>query len=404
LAVAAHCSRLTTALGKHGFSVIIDMLQALLGDLDEQVRSEATLCLPRLVRSVTLGSSTEASSSIGVLEALLPTAIKLLKDPSPDVRVSLATSMGELLTLLVGLDNNSKSTTSPNNGTAIVKQHKKHIDETLIPLLQRLLHDSDPEVTSAALAAVTHASRGNVKSTRKTGDAPVFVPVLDETQVLRLLPTLTDLATSPQWRVRQNAVEIVPALLLCTRKMETRSKIARLCMQLMNDTVDAVRRTAAECLCLGGSGDLVGSAAVDAEKEEWLTQIVLPHLYACQNSNNLKQRILCLKMAELIIRHKLCVSLDVKDAVAPTRLLLQITQVLSNDKIVNVRLNVGRMLAGDNILAALSKSDLLFAVEILKNQLENEALRPRGGDRDVKFFASKALSAAKAFIGSDAEE
>jgi hypothetical protein len=62
---------------------------------------------------------------------------------------------------------------------ASVRRAVLYIDETLIPLLQNLLQDSNPEVTSAALRAVTIASRGNVReiSSRKR---PVIGPNNEE--------------------------------------------------------------------------------------------------------------------------------------------------------------------------------------------------------------------------------
>mmetsp|Transcript_9046 Transcript_9046/g.11111 ORF Transcript_9046/g.11111 Transcript_9046/m.11111 type:complete len:894 (+) Transcript_9046:1-2682(+) len=464
LAVAAQCDRLSDALGEHWFSVIIDMLQALLADSDEEVRSEATLCLPRLVESVIMISTKSVSASIsqsrqgrGVLEALLPVAIKLLKDPSPGVRVSLATSAGELLTLLVNLDNldiydgnndenDARAKLAKQNSKEELKQHKRHIDETLIPLVQRLLHDSDPEVTSAALVAVTNASRGNVRNNKShtnksnsnlekdkdqqndhadKNNKPVFVPVLDENQVLRLLPTLSDLATSPQWRVRQSAVEIVPALLLCTDKLETRQRIAQLCVQLMGDTVDAVRKTAAECLCLGGGalGATDGNGVGDDEDSlrrqqqgEWVRAIVIPHLKKCGESKDWKQRILCLKMVFVIIKHGGLdvhgdISVEVPEgeedktksvakALSPTQDILKITQSLITDSIVNVRLNVGRVLGMTIHSLDENVDDLKYVITILEEQLQEEKKRQGGGDRDVLYFAGKALREAQDIVQS----
>jgi hypothetical protein len=72
LSVAAQCDRLCSAMGEHWFSVIIDLLQALLSDADERVRSEAVLCMPRLVESVVVGTS--KGQTITVLESLQPQA------------------------------------------------------------------------------------------------------------------------------------------------------------------------------------------------------------------------------------------------------------------------------------------------------------------------------------------
>jgi len=453
LAVAAQCDRLCNALGEHWFIVIIDLLQALLGDSDERVRSEATLCLPRLVDSVLGGtmSNNSPGASVSVLESLLPVAIKLLKDPSAGVRVSLATASGELLTLLVGLQSHedilSAAGTSQSgvDGSGLVvpsssqaaggtgmgfRQHKKHIDETLIPLVQRLLHDPDPEVTSAALRAVTNASRGNVReisSRRPHSDGddgasvtshvsmasmekkdPVFIPVLSERQVLRLLPTLSDLATSAQWRVRQSAVEIVPALLGCTHRLETRSEIAQLCVKLMGDSVDAVRRTAAECLCLGGGS--LGNHGKD-DGGEWLTAIVVPHLRTCSESSNSKQRMLSLKMVEVLVTNGVCQS--AKNAVgtitasmsdesaaekssSPLKTILEIAASLTEDSVVNVRLNVGRVFG--SIVNMLEEEELKYMIGVLEDQMIAEQKQERGGDRDVLYFARQGISLARAIL------
>lgn len=456
LSVAAQCDRLVNAMGEHWFNIIIDLLQALLSDSDERVRSEATLCMPRFAESVILGTE-EGQDSI-VLESLMPLALKIQKDSSPLVRSSLATASGELLIFLVGLGGASHdapsspirkregneappSPRSPRReGTYAdetgYKRYKKHVDDTFIPILQNLLQDPNPEVTTASLRAVTNASRSSARSSASTpscshnkydnGDddlasvasvtslqshlsvdrtKPVFIPVLSEKQVLRLLPTLSNLATSAQWRVRQSAVEIVPALLGCTHRHETRHEISKLCLTLMGDKVDAVRKTAAECLCLGGS-----NLAMHGKDDggEWIAKIVVPHLKTCSLSEDAKQRMLSLKMIEIIITNGLCPArLDVVESgdVSPSsrndtsevatkesavRSILSIAASLALDTVPNVRLNVGRVLAV--IVGMLDRSNAEFAVSILEQQIEEEKKRGAGCDRDVIYFAQQALS------------
>jgi HEAT repeat protein len=432
LAVAAQCDRLCDALGEHWSSVIIDVLQALLGDTDERVRGEAILCVPRLVETVLVSSSRNGPpyGGVGVLEALLPVSIKLQKDSCASVRIAVATSAGELLTLLVGLDNLEElPTTSSSTGDLSLcsvehgrtRRYKAYVDETLIPLVQQLLNDIDPEVTSSALRAVTNASRGTVRemrmrlnSTEAEDDTvslssfqshaslekkePVFVPVLSESQVLRLLPTLTGLANSRQWRVRQGAVEIVPALLGCTNKLETRSEIARLCINLMSDKVDAVRRTAAECLCLGGGA--LGSHGEDSNVE-WISNIVLPHIRACGSSDQSKQRLLSLKMIEVMLLNGIfqpqAISPSTGDeadvsVTSPLHDLVEVAVSLSNDRVANVRLNVGRVFG--NVIHLFEDAELSFVTKALKEQIEEEERQADGGDRDVLFFAKLAISRA----------
>ena len=419
LAVAAQCDRLCNALGDHWSSVIIDVLLALLTDSDERVRCEAVLCVPRLSEIVLMSSTSGNApvSDVSVLEALLPASLMLQKDKVSAVRVALATSAGELLTLLVGLQSletppsgESKAEGAPGSG-----QLKKHVDDVLIPLVQSLLHDKDPEVTSSALRAVTNASRGTVREIRsrhmsmtseddgsvsshlsrnsKDRKDPVFLPVLSESQVKRLLPTLSELGNSKQWRVRQSAVEIVPALLGCTRNFETRKEISQLCIGLMEDSVDAVRRTAAECLCLGGStlgshGESVGA--------EWITSIVIPHIRKCAMHSNSKQRLLSLKMIEVILLNGACpvkwIGEDEQDkrlSDSPMRELAVISLSLANDKVPNVRLNVGRVL--ESAIHVFEEDALSFIKEVLHQQLVTEKDRSGGGDRDVLFFASRCI-------------
>ena len=432
LAVAAQCDRLCDALGDHWSSVIIDVLVALLSDSDERVRAEAVMCVPRLADIVLLSSPPGVipAGESSVLDALLPAAIKLQKDPSSAVRISLATAAGELLTLLVGLQRaQDQSKDQPNDvGPVSIRYEKRHVDERMIPLVQKLLHDPDPEVTSSALRAVTNASRGASREIRPRFDTedddsksiasmqshttassvekkdPVFMPVLSEEQVLRLLPTLSDLANSKQWRVRQSAVEIVPALLGCTDKFETRAEIASMCIRLSNDRVDAVRKTAAECLCLGGSS--LGSHGEDVSGE-WITALVIPQVQACAKNDDYRQRLLCLKMVEVILLNDVCPA-KWKDEAAnaegkntPLRELLKLTLSLADDRIANVRLNVGRVLC--SVIHVFAEDECRVIKYALLQQLKKEKTVEGRQDRDVNYFATKCLERVRSKIHGEIE-
>ena len=422
LAVAAQCDRLCDALGAHWSSVVIDTLLALLSDTDERVRCEAVSCVPRLSRIVLLSTppGETAPSEVSVLEALIPATIKLQKDNSVSVRAALAAAAGDLLTLLVALQNRSSdehSTSDTDGGT----NYKKHVDDRLIPMVQTLLNDSEPEVTSSALRAVTNATRSSLHQSRSrhlsvaseddsasissyashaSREKPVFLPVLSEVQVLRLLPTLTELGNSKQWRVRQSAVEIVPALLGCTQKLETRSEIAKLCIRLMGDKVDAVRKTAAECLCMGGSS--LGSHGEDASAE-WISSIVIPNIRKSAIHTDSKQRLLSLKMVEVVLLSGSCPtkwkgSLVDEDRMSdsPIRELAAIALSLATDQIANVRLNVGRCL--ETVIGIFEEEEIAFIQEVVKLQMETEKTREGGGDRDVMFFANRCLERATAVL------
>jgi hypothetical protein len=439
LAVAAQCDRLCDALGDHWCSVVIDLLLGLLSDLDERVRCEAVLCVPRLARIVLLSTSPgqTATSETSILEALVPASIKLQKDHVSSVRVALAASAGDLLTLLVSMQNRAdrEMFMSPTGSTGDSsrsiegegdRRYKRQVDERLIPLVQQLLNDTDPEVTSAALRAVTNASRDSTQgmeprtrhlSIASDDDAaslsshhslqshmslkePVFMPVLSEGQVLRLLPTLSELASSRQWRVRQSAVEIVPALLGCTHKLETRTEISKLCLRLMDDQVDAVRKTAAECLCMGGSS--LGSHGENASAE-WIISIVIPMIRKCAVHPISKQRLLCLKMVETVFLNGACpakwkapvseTTTEVPIAESPMRELAVISLSLAGDRTANVRLNVGRML--EAVIHMFEEDEVTYIKDSLLEQIESERQREGGGDRDVLFFANRCVNRAR---------
>eukprot|EP00339_Tiarina_fusa_P025791 CAMPEP_0117081158 /NCGR_PEP_ID=MMETSP0472-20121206/57220_1 /TAXON_ID=693140 ORGANISM="Tiarina fusus, Strain LIS" /NCGR_SAMPLE_ID=MMETSP0472 /ASSEMBLY_ACC=CAM_ASM_000603 /LENGTH=1412 /DNA_ID=CAMNT_0004809011 /DNA_START=289 /DNA_END=4525 /DNA_ORIENTATION=+ len=424
LAVAAQCERLCDALGGSlvRSSVIIDVLVALLTDSDERVRSEAVLCVPRLADVVLLSSPPGVipAGESSVLDALLPASIKLQKDSSASVRIALATAAGEMLTLLVGLQRAEEARPKESEEAAApssIRFQKRHVDDRLIPLVQTLLHDADPEVTSSALRAVTNASRGNAREIRARIDTedddsksissvqshismekkdPVFLPVLSEEQVLRLLPTLSELANSKQWRVRQSAVEIVPALLGCTTKFETRADIARLCIRLTGDKVDAVRRTAAECLCLGGGS--LGSHGDQGGEDlggEWITALVIPQIQTCAKHSDYRQRLLCLKMVEVILLNGVCPpkwkdeEANAEGKNSPLRELLKVTLSLAEDRIANVRLNVGKVLG--TVVHVFGEQECRVIKYALLQQLKKENASDQRQDRDVVFFANKCL-------------
>jgi PDZ domain len=434
LAVAAQSDRLCDALGDHWSSVIIDVLLSLLSDTDERVRCEAVSCVPRLSEIVLQSTSSieSTSSELSILEALLPASIKLLKDSCVAVRVALATAAGELLTLLVAMARRvAEPSLTPSSDVQphferrsdqeVGKKYKMVVDDRLIPTVQLLLNDVDPEVTSAALRAVSNATRSTVQHSRSRhlsvastdddvslasfhshgsrGEKPVFLPVLSENQVLRLLPTLTELSDSRQWRVRQSAVEIVPALLGCTTMLETRSEISKLCIRLMADHVDAVRKSAAECLCMGGSS--LGSHGEDAGGE-WISSIVIPIVRKCSIDPLSKQRLLCLKMVEVILLSGVCPSKWYGNsceniAESPIRELLTIALSLTTDNIANIRLNVGRTL--ESVIHVFEEEELYKVKEVLAQQLVTENERDGGGDVDVLYFAKRCLLRADFIIG-----
>ena len=88
----------------------------------------------------------------------------------------------------------------------------------------------------ASVASVSVTSLQSYLSIDRNRTKPVFIPVLFEKQVLRLLPTLSNLATSAQMRVWQSSKysrNCARSILGCTHRHETRLEISKLCLTLM---------------------------------------------------------------------------------------------------------------------------------------------------------------------------
>ena len=114
----------------------------------------------------------------------------------------------------------------------------------------------------------------------------------------------------------------------------------------MGDKVDAVRKTAAECLCMGGSS--LGSHGEDTSSE-WIISIVVPAIRNCAVHAESKQRLLSLKRVEVILMNGACPAKwkgedEDRMADSPMRELAVIALSLTTDRIANVRLNVGHVL------------------------------------------------------------
>jgi hypothetical protein len=78
---------------------------------------------------------------------------------------------------------------------------------------------------------------------------------------------------------------------------------------------------------------------------------------------------------------------------SPVRELAAIALSLTNDRIANVRLNVGRSL--ETVLHVFEEEEVSFIQEVLTVQLDSERRREGGGDNDVLFFAQRCLQRCK---------
>eukprot|EP00540_Astrosyne_radiata_P022774 CAMPEP_0116822654 /NCGR_PEP_ID=MMETSP0418-20121206/387_1 /TAXON_ID=1158023 /ORGANISM="Astrosyne radiata, Strain 13vi08-1A" /LENGTH=123 /DNA_ID=CAMNT_0004450789 /DNA_START=162 /DNA_END=533 /DNA_ORIENTATION=- len=78
----------------------------------------------------------------------------------------------------------------------------------------------------------------------------------------------------------------------------------------------------------------------------------------------------------------------------PRRELVEIALSLRADRVANVRLNVGRVLS--SVISTLHDSELTLVTKALTEQVHDETSRIGGPDRDVIYFANRAISRAQA--------
>ena len=165
-----------------------------------------------------------------------------------------------------------------------------------------------------------------------------------------------------------------------------------MCIRLTTDKVDAVRRTAAECLCLGGGS--LGSHGEEVSGE-WITALVIPQIQKCAKNVDYRQRLLGLKMVEVILLSGVCptkwrdedANTDGKNT--PLRELLKVTLSLADDRIANVRLNVGKVLG--IVIHVFGEEECRVVKYAILQQLKKERANKERQDRDVIYFGNRCL-------------
>ncbi|GMI00021.1 hypothetical protein TrST_g12749 [Triparma strigata] len=423
LAVASHADRLVGALGSHWIIVLNDLFTALLQDEDEKVRTEAVYTVPRLVHQVFKTADVDMQAE--VLESVFRSMTRMVTDDSPSVRVSLATSAGQMLVLITrpnaslededtrnsitSNDGNPAAPSSPTHQQQAPKPpspkkgvmsmisssrpkpplpppspsnpHLHYVDENVLPVVQRLLHDGDPSVCSNALRAVANASH-SINSTKTEHEGVDFVPVLKEKQVLRLLPTLTHLSTNPQWRVRRSAVEVVPALVKSTTSLKSRASIGSLAVSLLTDPVSEVRKSASFALCT--------ASTMKKKKDDWLEYIVLPELNASVGVKDHRVRLVAVFMLRTLINKHVDEKVYLKDKGVNVCKFFYMTVKMKNDRLANVRLNVGKTLAECDWKGVLEEIKTEESERVKGEIKKCLKVMAKDADADVRYFSRVA--------------
>lgn len=264
------------------------------------------------------------------LRSILGCVKDLVVDPSQHVRTALAGKV-MLLAPIVG---------------------KQHTIETLLPVCLQLLRDEVAEVRLNVLSKVDAISQ------------VVGVELLSQT----LLPAITELAEDRQWRVRLAIIEHIPLLARQLGREFFDGRLLNLCLAWLADCVYSIREAATENL-----RKLIEIFGVD-----WAAEAILPKVLGMSQQSNYLHR-----MTTLFCVNELAPLLPV-DLLSTT--VLPVVEVMAQDQVANVRFNVAKTL---QLVAPLLDDQTAVQTAIVPVLL---ALQD-DEDRDVKYFAQKALMA-----------
>jgi hypothetical protein len=377
-AFAYFCPGFVDCFGEHWSTVFIDNLESLMRDPEVHVRRLAVDSMPKIAenwlpenaemaadgstspRSAAPDFATISRSKERILDSLLPGFMRLVSDSSHEVRTSVAAATGRLLRILARLKDEAYD---ESLDTKVV--------QVMTPLMQRILHDDCPAEVSVALLEGMRMDDRILRGQWARHPSMLLVA----SQVDLLLPAIALLATHKRWRLRKAVVECLPTIqILVPPGASCDTSLRELWALLLADSVDSVRRTAGELLCLSGRLlELMGGARVD-----WVQARVLPRCLECLEAANFKQRQLGLHMLHTIIKYGCLRDELVESDLVP--LLIS----AADDRLANVRICVAVVL--DDVGMRLP---LEVRQKLLKDRV---ALLIHDPDRDVRFFARKAAS------------
>eukprot|EP00981_Chlorochromonas_danica_P006292 scaffold1355_cov154-Ochromonas_danica.AAC.10 len=219
----------------------------------------------------------------------------------------------------------------------------------LLPSLLQLLRDERSEVRLNIIAQL-HA----------INDA-IGVDTLAQS----LLPALSDLGMDAKWRVRLAVIEHMPMIARQLGQQFFSAQLVNLCLHWLSDRVFFVRKAAAQTICK--LTVLFGP--------DWATSFIIPALTTLRQTSASSQRLTILSVAQaLLVEDSL--SLDSSMGTALIALVLE----LAADPVANVRLTTAKILG--QLLTRGDRGDIKSMLLKLS----------KDSDRDVRFYASKAIA------------
>lgn len=335
------------------------------------------------------------ASQVKAIETLMPTASVLIEDPSPDVRSALAWVLCQLLALMneaaylyEDLEKNGDGAEGLGDKCPEYEQLQERLDTSVFPLLLILLHDEDTSVATSCLRsmALTAAAYpppppatadGNVVSSSNVGDTddsfpdekaktppsnleslsasstipeesessdpkgidprPLKMrrkrlPLLSVRHVGKLLPTVQDVGSQRDWRLREWAIAVAPVLHAAASSLNFsqseskgknssdstadaqakaqassfRAQLLELTIKALVDPAESVRRRGVESFISIGRQLITDSAALASRKsaaprpEEtmWVEKTLVPTITNLLTSSWSKERLIGVLMCE----------------------------------------------------------------------------------------------------------
>jgi len=336
------------------------------------------------------------SSQLHAIETLMPTASILLEDPSPDVRSALAWVLCQLLALMneaaylyEDLTKNGDSAEGLGEQCPEYEQLQERLDTSVFPLLLILLHDEDTSVAASCLRsmALTAAAYpppppatadGSVVSTGGTDNTddsfpdtkansrlatvdrvpssltnptendendpggldprPLKMrrrrlPLLSVRHVGKLLPTVQDVGSQRDWRLREWAIAVAPVLHAAASSVNSskkgsqvdvnksandsadlqakaqassfRTQLMELTINSLVDPAESVRRRAVDSFISIGR-QLITDAAIQQGQNGgnvqneggWIEKNLVPTVETMLNSSQSKERLIGVLICE----------------------------------------------------------------------------------------------------------
>lgn len=353
-------------------TVIVPTVILLAGDRSWRVRWSLCHYLKDIFPFLTADSAGVSSGqSISILNNLASLYDNLLNDPEPEVRAAAAShisSMGKYIqksTIVSRIIPTVQRLVTDNSEfvRAVISSEisqlapllgKEDTVKLLLPLLLILLRDEASDV------------RLNVISRLDGIHSTIGVELLSKS----LLPAIISLAQDTKWRVRLAVLELMPMIGKQLGPEIFTDNLISICINWLNDNIYSIRKAAA--VNIKKLASLFG--------EEWTGKQVIPKIEKMQTHSSYIQRMTALFVIQILF--------DSTHSFQVLVMLINIVIKLASDNVANVRFTVAKTLFPlHKILTATDpiRSEVLKVLQTLASD----------DDRDVRFYAAKALTGFK---------